>query len=76
MKNALYLSVLMFDCLSRYFPHEATVNVAHFIVAHDLDYMVAKDMATAASFRISVLLPPIPHNNTIVDKAKARAGCS
>ena len=48
-----YLSVLisLTACQDAPPPHEATVNAVSFCEAvYDLDYMAAKDMATAASF--------------------------
>ncbi|MCS2404250.1 hypothetical protein NXY31_04900 [Bacteroides salyersiae] len=62
-----------FDCLSRYSsPHEATVNAVSFCEAvYDLDYMAAKDMATAASFPyISFIATNTTQQH--VDKVKAR----
>ena len=66
-----YLSVLisLTACQDAPPPHEATVNAVSFCEAvYDLDYMAAKDMATAASFSFIATNTTQQH----VDKVKAR----
>ena len=69
-----YLSVFisLTACQDTPPPHEATVNAVSFCEAvYDLDYMAAKDMATAASFPyISFIATNTTQQH--VDKVKAR----